>query len=124
MSQAKDNTALDEFTCPVPIRPTANIVLGHGSGGRLSHDLITQVILPELGEAAPRDLDDSAALAVGQVTLALTTDSHVVSPLFFPGGDIGRWQSAAPSTIWPWLGRLRSRSRPVSCWKRGSNWRS
>ena len=78
------------YTCPVPIQPRDVIVLGHGSGGRLSHDLINRLFLPELGKAAPRALDDSAVLTINGQRLAITTDSHVVSPLFFPGGDIGR----------------------------------
>ena len=78
------------YTCPVPIQPRDLVVLGHGSGGRLSHDLINRLFLPELGKAAPRALDDSAVLNLNGKRLAITTDSHVVSPLFFPGGDIGR----------------------------------
>lgn len=65
-------------------------MLGHGSGGILSRDLLNRLFLPELGKAAPRALDDSAAITIGDQRLAITTDSHVVSPLFFPGGDIGR----------------------------------
>jgi hydrogenase expression/formation protein HypE len=65
-------------------------VLGHGSGGKLSRDLLARVILPALGEAAPRALDDSAIVDIGGGRLAFTTDSYVVRPLFFPGGDIGR----------------------------------
>ena len=78
------------YTCPVPIKPNDTVVLGHGSGGKLSHDLINRLFLPEFGKAAPRALDDSAIVNVNGQRLALTTDSHVVSPLFFPGGDIGR----------------------------------
>jgi hydrogenase expression/formation protein HypE len=78
------------YTCPIPLRPKDTVVLGHGSGGTLSRDLLRRLFLPELGGAAPRALDDSAVLALGGQRLALTTDSHVVSPLFFPGGDIGR----------------------------------
>src|SRR5512135_1418210 len=78
------------YTCPVPIRPTDTVVLGHGSGGTLSRDLLNRLFLPELGKAAPRLLDDSAVLTIGAQRFAVTTDSHVVSPLFFPGGDIGR----------------------------------
>jgi hydrogenase expression/formation protein HypE len=79
--------------CPTPHRPRETVLLGHGSGGTLSRELIEQVFLPELGEAAPRTLDDAAIIATqdqrpGQ-RLALSTDSHVVTPLFFPGGDIG-----------------------------------
>ena len=78
------------YTCPVPIRPTDTVVLGHGSGGTLSRDLLNRLFLPELGKAAPRALDDSAVVVMDGQRYALTTDSHVVSPLFFPGGDIGR----------------------------------
>ena len=78
------------YTCPAPLRPQDTIVLGHGSGGTLSHDLLRRLFLPGLGQAAPRSLDDSARIEMDGWRLALTTDSHVVSPLFFPGGDIGR----------------------------------
>jgi len=78
------------YACPVPFPPGDRVVLGHGSGGRLSRDLLTRLFLPALGSAAPRLLDDSAVLQFGGELLAFTTDSHVVSPLFFPGGDIGR----------------------------------
>ena len=78
------------YTCPVPIKPNDTVVLGHGSGGKLSHDLVNRLFLPEFGKAAPRALDDSAIVNINGQRLALTTDSHVVSPLFFPGGDIGR----------------------------------
>src|SRR6266540_2753906 len=78
------------YTCPVPIRPTDTVILGHGSGGILSRDLLNRLFLPELGKAAPRALDDSAVVTIDGQRYALTTDSHVVSPLFFPGGDIGR----------------------------------
>ena len=78
------------YTCPVPIQPKDTVMLGHGSGGKLSHDLIQRLFLPELGKAAPRALDDSAVLTLNGQRLAITTDSHVVSPLFFPGGDMGR----------------------------------
>jgi hydrogenase expression/formation protein HypE len=78
------------WTCPVPIRPTDKVILGHGSGGTLSRDLLSRLFLPELGKAAPRALDDSAVVEMNGQRYALTTDSHVVSPLFFPGGDIGR----------------------------------
>ncbi|MCX7609446.1 MAG: hydrogenase expression/formation protein HypE [Anaerolineales bacterium] len=78
------------YSCPLPIQPTERVVLGHGSGGKLTHDLIVRLFLPDLGKAAPRALDDSALLNLEGGRLAITTDAHVVAPLFFPGGDIGR----------------------------------
>jgi hydrogenase expression/formation protein HypE len=62
------------------------IVLGHGAGGRLSHDLVAKHFLPKLGGAALAELGDAAVLG----DLAMTTDAFVVSPRFFPGGDLGR----------------------------------
>lgn len=85
-----DDFNFEGYTCPVPVRPQDTVVLGHGSGGSLSHDLVNRLFLPELGKAAPRALDDSAVVTLNGQRLAITTDSHVVSPLFFPGGDIGR----------------------------------
>jgi hydrogenase expression/formation protein HypE len=85
-----NNFDFQGYTCPVPIRPTDTVILGHGSGGILSRDLLNRLFLPELGKAAPRLLDDSAVITMDGQRYALTTDSHVVSPLFFPGGDIGR----------------------------------
>jgi hydrogenase expression/formation protein HypE len=85
-----DDLDFEGYTCPLPLSPKGTIVLGHGSGGKLSHDLLKRLFLPELGKAAPRALDDSAVLTIGGEKLAFTTDSHVVAPLFFPGGDIGR----------------------------------
>jgi hydrogenase expression/formation protein HypE len=66
-----------------------SILLAHGSGGRLSHELVEKKFLPFLANPALNKLDDSAIFeAAGR--LALTTDSYVVNPVFFPGGDIGK----------------------------------
>ena len=65
------------------------ILLAHGSGGKLGHDLVEQVFVPLFDNAFLSRLDDSAVLELdGRV--AFTTDSYVVQPIFFPGGDIGR----------------------------------
>jgi hydrogenase expression/formation protein HypE len=77
-------------TCPMPIFEHKNIVLGHGSGGKLTAELIEKVFLPAFGNPVLDKLDDQAVLEVGQARLAFTTDSFVVTPIFFPGGDIGR----------------------------------
>jgi hydrogenase expression/formation protein HypE len=65
------------------------ILLAHGSGSRLSHDLIEKNFLPILANPLLAKMDDSAVFDVS-VRLAFTTDSYVVSPIFFPGGDIGK----------------------------------
>ena len=65
------------------------ILLGHGSGGRLSHRLLDELIIPILSGLAPSEQNDAAVLAHGGGRLAFTTDSYVVDPIFFPGGNIG-----------------------------------
>jgi hydrogenase expression/formation protein HypE len=65
------------------------ILLDHGSGGRSSHDLIARTVLPCFQNGILNDLNDSASLDLEGVRLAFTTDSYVVDPIFFPGGDIG-----------------------------------
>ncbi len=67
------------------------ILLAHGSGGKLSHDLIEKLFLPHFDNPILARLDDFALIELGtKARLAFTTDSYVVSPLFFPGGDIGK----------------------------------
>jgi hydrogenase expression/formation protein HypE len=83
-------TAAPFGSCPLPLVETERVLLGHGSGGRLSANLIEQIILPAFRNPALEPLDDHATLALpGGQRLAFTTDSYVVTPLFFPGGDIG-----------------------------------
>lgn len=65
------------------------ILLGHGSGGKLSHDLLDSLIVPILSGIDRRDQNDAAVLAAPKDRLAFTTDSYVVDPIFFPGGNIG-----------------------------------
>ncbi|MDD3293487.1 MAG: hydrogenase expression/formation protein HypE [Geobacteraceae bacterium] len=65
------------------------ILLGHGSGGRLSHQLLEELIIPTLSGMPPSGLNDAAILEHEGVRLAFTTDSYVVDPIFFPGGNIG-----------------------------------
>ena len=77
-------------SCPIPIFEHKQIVLGHGSGGKLTADLIEKIFLPAFGNPVLNKLDDQAVLTVGGARLAFTTDSFVVTPIFFPGGDIGR----------------------------------
>ena len=66
------------------------ITLSHGSGGKASHRLIEAVFKSTLNNPHLERLDDSAVLPVGDSRIAFTTDSYVIDPIFFPGGDIGR----------------------------------
>lgn len=80
-------------SCPAPFGGYDRVLLGHGSGGRLSSDLITRIFLPALGNDVLNRLEDQATCALpglASARLAITTDSFVVRPIFFPGGDIGR----------------------------------
>lgn len=77
------------LACPAPLPAKDTIVLGHGSGGRLSAELIQHVFLPAFQNPILDRLDDQAVVNVNGTRLAFTTDSFVVKPLFFRGGDIG-----------------------------------
>lgn len=77
--------------CPTPLAHREKIVLGHGSGGKLSHDLIRRLFVPPLANPVLNQGDDAGVVTLaGSGRIAISTDSHVVWPLFFPGGDIGR----------------------------------
>jgi len=65
------------------------ILLGHGSGGKLSHQLLDELIIPTLSGVPQRDQNDAAVLPQPAGRLAFTTDSYVVDPIIFPGGNIG-----------------------------------
>ena len=80
---------LAAFSCPLPLPARERILLGHGSGGKLSADLLRDVFLPALGNPVLDRLEDQAVVSLNGVRLAITTDSFVVKPLFFRGGDIG-----------------------------------
>ncbi len=85
-----DSTAMPGAVCPLPIMHHDQIVLGHGSGGKLSAELLESIFLPAFSNPTLDKLDDQAVLQIGSARLAFTTDSFVVTPIFFPGGDIGR----------------------------------
>ncbi len=80
---------LTGFTCLAPIAARDTVLLGHGSGGRLSGELVRDVFLPAFGSPELERLNDQAVVTVGGARIAMTTDSFVIRPLFFPGGDIG-----------------------------------
>jgi hydrogenase expression/formation protein HypE len=97
MSGAALNPASPFGTCPLPSTQYDRILLGHGSGGRLTADLIQRVFVPGFGNDVLAALEDQATVpldsrqnGVKGARVAFTTDSFVVRPLFFPGGDIGK----------------------------------
>ncbi|RMF30942.1 MAG: hydrogenase expression/formation protein HypE [Chloroflexi bacterium] len=90
------SVTIESWSCPLPLRDYPTIVLGHGGGGKLSADLIRHLFAAEFDNPALRQMGDATVLTLDErpgaspLRLALSTDSFTVSPLFFPGGDIGQ----------------------------------
>jgi hydrogenase expression/formation protein HypE len=76
-------------TCPAPILDHKTVVLGHGSGGKLTHQLIQKMIVPAFQNPILEAQHDGAILPMNGVRIAFSTDSYIVHPIFFPGGNIG-----------------------------------
>src|SRR5438270_12690686 len=87
MADAKINPF--NLSCPVPRVADDRIVLAHGGGGRLTHQLIEKIFIPAFSNDALDQRHDGAVVPVNGTRLAFTTDSFVVRPLIFPGGNIG-----------------------------------
>jgi hydrogenase expression/formation protein HypE len=87
MADAKINPF--NLSCPVPRVADDRIVLAHGGGGRLTHQLIEKIFMPAFSNAALEQRHDGAVISLNGSRLAFTTDSFVVRPLIFPGGNIG-----------------------------------
>jgi hydrogenase expression/formation protein HypE len=86
----REPTTLGPFgECPLPLFDHPQIVLGHGSGGKLSAELIEKVFVSRFRNPTLERMDDQAVLDIAGARIAFTTDSFVVTPIFFPGGDIG-----------------------------------
>src|SRR5215472_4565143 len=75
--------------CPFPLQDYPNVLMAHGGGGRLMHQLISEMFLPAFRNPLTEPQHDACVFELGGQRLALTTDSYVVRPLFFPGGDLG-----------------------------------
>ncbi len=93
-----DETLIPTFegpVCPVPLQHEDQVMMGHGSGGRMTYELIQRVFLPHLSNQALQAGNDFGLVGLPEAahlagSLIISTDSHIVKPLFFPGGDIGR----------------------------------
>ncbi|GGN77109.1 hydrogenase expression/formation protein HypE [Actinoplanes lobatus] len=81
--------SFEDWSCPVPLRDTPNVVAGHGGGGAMSADLVRHLLIPGYGDAGGTADRDCAVVEAGGARLAFTTDAYVVQPMFFPGGSIG-----------------------------------
>jgi len=76
-------------SCPVPLGHHSTVLLAHGGGGRLMHQLLERVFVSAFRNPVLETRHDAAVIEPGAARIAFTTDSYVVHPLFFPGGDIG-----------------------------------
>lgn len=76
-------------SCPIPIQQYPTVLMAHGGGGKLMHQLIEKMFVSTFNNATLNVRQDAAAITLNGQKLAFTTDSYVVRPLFFPGGDIG-----------------------------------
>jgi len=86
-----ENPSIQGLVCPLPLAHHEQIVMGHGSGGKMSHDLVSRIFLPFFNNPVLNAGDDAGVVKFESgCYLSISTDSHVVWPLFFPGGDIGR----------------------------------
>src|SRR6516225_9164313 len=77
------------WSCPLPLADYPTIVMGHGGGGKLGNELVEHLFLPAFRNPALENLGDAALFNLGSGQIAMSTDSFVVQPLFFPGGSIG-----------------------------------
>lgn len=77
------------LVCPVPAREVDRVQLGHGSGGKLAAELLRERFLPHLGNEILGQLGDAAVVSLGCAEIAMSTDTFVVNPVEFPGGNIG-----------------------------------
>ncbi|MEP0822454.1 MAG: hydrogenase expression/formation protein HypE, partial [Ignavibacterium sp.] len=83
------HSTVSNLSCPVPIGTYKQILLAHGGGGKLTHQLIQEMIAPQFANELLSPLHDGAVFSVKGGHLAFSTDSFVVNPIFFPGGTIG-----------------------------------
>lgn len=86
----ENKTTIESFCCPLPIGNYETIVMAHGGGGKLMHQLLEKIIYPAFKNETLDVRHDGAVLNINGSKIAFTTDSYVVNPLFFPGGDIGK----------------------------------
>ena len=84
-----DAPDFSNWICPLPLAGYPTIVMGHGGGGKLGNELVEHLFLPAFRNPALENLGDAAVFDLGSGRLAMSTDSFVVQPLFFPGGSIG-----------------------------------
>jgi hydrogenase expression/formation protein HypE len=91
----KSNKPFEGLVCPLPLNHKKSIVIGHGSGGRMTHDLIRDIFQSSFGNSILNTFNDFAGVILPEQAkmkgkICISTDAHIVNPIIFPGGDIGR----------------------------------
>jgi hydrogenase expression/formation protein HypE len=89
MADGGSTPDFSNWICPLPLADYPTIVMGHGGGGKLGNELVEHLFLPAFRNPALENLGDAAVFELNSGRLAMSTDSFVVQPLFFPGGSIG-----------------------------------
>jgi len=89
MPDGKSTPDFSSWSCPLPLADYPTIVMGHGGGGKLGNELVEHLFLPAFRNPTLENLGDAAIIELNSGRLAMSTDSFVVQPLFFPGGSIG-----------------------------------
>ncbi|MCU0365489.1 MAG: hydrogenase expression/formation protein HypE [Ignavibacteriaceae bacterium] len=89
MKDKKEIDFLTGLSCPIPKSDYEHVLLAHGGGGTLSHQLISKLFFSQFDNEFLNEQHDSAVINIDESRLAFTTDSYVVQPIFFPGGNIG-----------------------------------
>ncbi|MGA8085711.1 MAG: hydrogenase expression/formation protein HypE [Terracidiphilus sp.] len=89
MADGESTPDFSNWSCPLPLADYPTIVMGHGGGGKLGNELVEYLFLPAFRNPALENLGDAAVFELNSGRLAMSTDSFVVQPLFFPGGSIG-----------------------------------
>lgn len=87
--EQKEQYYFDDYSCPLPITDYSKVMMAHGGGGTLSHQLIEKMFLSQFDNELLNMQHDGSVFDIGDKRFAFTTDSYVVQPIFFPGGDIG-----------------------------------
>jgi len=89
MTDRVPGVEFSSLTCPIPHTEYPHVLMAHGGGGRLTQQLIEKMFVPQFDNRALASLHDGATLELKGMRLAFSTDSYVIQPIFFPGGDIG-----------------------------------
>jgi hydrogenase expression/formation protein HypE len=89
MNENEEKCSVDDLICPLPINSSSFITLAHGGGGKLTHQLIEKLFRPAFNNSELETQHDGAVIDIPAEKLVFTTDSYVVRPLIFPGGNIG-----------------------------------